>query len=1362
MEIRGHQLVASYLYKGSKLFPFSNHTNTMKSFTLLFSFLLITLLTIAQKPSLILPVGHTDAVNCIAYSKDAQWLASGSKDRTVKLWNKDGRLIYTYPRHDREIVDIVFSPDMQYLVSRSENKLYLWTLNGDKVWESEVKPTPPNSEVTTYSPPSFSKDGEYLLFADSRESAILYHIPSRQKRPLLCDQSNNLQFSPSDEWIMSAADGKILLYSKGGRIGAQFPVLDPQVPQLQYFAANFLDDNHIAVAYNYTHSEGIQAPQFLHQSGGFTKIFNIRGQVQETLGKVIKVNADGTFNLSGLNGNTGRMEEENFLGMVLGAPVVYASTGGPIGQIGTMRWSDALLSKNKQKLVISYEKMTSIWDMQTGQHQLLEETYPIGFSHDDSVLGLIKKEEVPPSENGNYQSQRQVKYKLVFYRPNQGKHEDFSVFSNLSAAFPIGGWPISASFSPIAQRVTLGYSNGKIATWDFSGKLIQEFGGNSANEILHCEVDQEDQSIINFYFTDDNTDISQPNDHIDSDTLKIRFSLSTGVLNADLHQGKVPFSKSQYEYPTSFYSESSKMQIATPLQPGLDGKYAAPSVNSHGGIVTITQNGEEVANFYEGYGITDIGLVNDQYLLLSKAGASPTVLDLKKILALAQDPSNVIKRDLYGMATVDILKDDLRSQFVLHETTSLPNFSEQLDWSDEIGLVLIKPYDTWKQINKLGVNQYQEAVKTNLIAYSPSQQKSLGFQDVHDLKILGAQFFEHGRFAISWSRDHSCKIWDVNSGEKLFTLFWLNDQDWIALAPNGLFDASAGVMDLLYYTTNQEVIELEQLKARYYEPGLIQKLLGYSKERIRPVDGLDNLLLFPEMINSKIENDLLSFQLKARNGGIGRASIAINGKEIVEEVNPESEEGKNDRATSIQFDLKPYQSYLLKGTGKKNTITIHTYNAEGWLKSPAYNIDYQASARTRGSGSSSSDEEAELADPKLYVISIGTSDYTGDKLDLQYADQDATTMARALNSIGTTLFSSGDSLEVYCFTTANKDNTGLENTSVNWQFADKKNIRRTFRKIKDKAKAEDVILVYLSGHGVAYGTGDIPQFHYLTQGIADENLSDAEIRKAYTISSDELTRWLNNIPALKQVLIIDACNSGQVVENITGGTKNLNSSQIRAIDRMKDRTGMFVLSGSAADKVSYEASEYGQGLLTYALLQGMLGVATRKTADGDYVDVMKLFQYARDEVPRLAESINGIQTPMMGFPKQGASFDIGIVNDQVNIPIGNKKPVIVRSNFMNKNSYLDDASLASALEIEFREETEKGKNADFIYVDVYDYPAAYSLNGLYEKDAEGNIIVKVKMYKDKKEPVDLNIRPTNNSKKLAKFLLRALKKELEK
>jgi uncharacterized caspase-like protein len=47
--------------------------------------------------------------------------------------------------------------------------------------------------------------------------------------------------------------------------------------------------------------------------------------------------------------------------------------------------------------------------------------------------------------------------------------------------------------------------------------------------------------------------------------------------------------------------------------------------------------------------------------------------------------------------------------------------------------------------------------------------------------------------------------------------------------------------------------------------------------------------------------------------------------------------------------------------------------------------------------------------------------------------------------------------------------------------------------------------------------------------------------------------------------------------------------QVRAIERLKGPSGFHVLLGCSADRPSSEASQFAQGLLTYALLQGMRG-----------------------------------------------------------------------------------------------------------------------------------------------------------------------------
>ncbi|PHN07832.1 eIF2A-related protein [Flavilitoribacter nigricans] len=662
----------------------------------------------------------------------------------------------------------------------------------------------------------------------------------------------------------------------------------------------------------------------------------------------------------------------------------------------------------------------------------------------------------------------------------------------------------------------------------------------------------------------------------------------------------------------------------------------------------------------------------------------------------------------------------------------------------------------------------------NAVAFSPDQQQiltcsgdqtakvwDLNGQELFTLRghsngVLFADYLQNGKYIITTSSDQTLRLWSPVNGEEIATFYFINDYDWVLTTPSGLFDASDGAMANMFYvdysTGKYTVIALEQLKYRYWEPGLLQKILGFSNQPIRSVEGLDQIALYPDLSPS-IEQDQLKIQIQERSGGIGILSVFVNGKEVARDINPQ-------RQNQVSYDLSQAKKYLFHHPDSVNHIGLVAFNEAGWLKSNFIELEYRPAKSAKGEGDSSNSGWVGQSNPKMYVVSIGTSDYAAPGMNLKFANQDATSIALSMQSVGGNLFANGDSLEVYCLTTSTQDSTDLSGSSVHWQFANKENIKSTLELIKTRAKAEDILLVYLSGHGKTYGDGENAQFYYLTTSIASEDMIKVEdIRNKYTVSSDELTQWINQIAALKQVLIIDACNSGKVVENLTGGARNLNSSQILALDRMKDRTGMFVLSGSAADKVSYEASEYGQGLLTYSLLQGMVGVATRRTAVGDYVDVMKLFQYARNEVPRLAATINGIQTPMLGFPTTGASFDIGIVKDPGSILINKKKPVLIRSVFLNQTLLDDDLGLIELLEKKFREETERGKKADLIYVDTNQYPGAYSVKGLYTIK-EGMISIRLKLFGND-EPQELNIDPTDDPERLVQNILKAVKKGIQ-
>lgn len=150
-------------------------------------------------------------------------------------------------------------------------------------------------------------------------------------------------------------------------------------------------------------------------------------------------------------------------------------------------------------------------------------------------------------------------------------------------------------------------------------------------------------------------------------------------------------------------------------------------------------------------------------------------------------------------------------------------------------------------------------------------------------------------------------------------------------------------------------------------------------------------------------------------------------------------------------------------------------------------------------------------------------------------------------------------------------------------------------------RPQDTVVLYLSGHGINYG-GQDGDFYCLTTGATSADaayLNDPAIRQTYALSSEELTRYLNLIPARKKLLILDVCAAGEGAEQLLIAARDLPASQIRALARLQSRTGFYVLAGSAADAVSYESNVYGQGLLTYALLQGMRGGKLRRERAGN-------------------------------------------------------------------------------------------------------------------------------------------------------------------
>jgi hypothetical protein len=450
----------------------------------------------------------------------------------------------------------------------------------------------------------------------------------------------------------------------------------------------------------------------------------------------------------------------------------------------------------------------------------------------------------------------------------------------------------------------------------------------------------------------------------------------------------------------------------------------------------------------------------------------------------------------------------------------------------------------------------------------------------------------------------------------------------------------------------------------------------------------------------------LSIDLTNQGGGIGKASVYVDDIRIIEDARSDRDSSKNE--LTINIDLARYNKFFRTDTA--NVIKVVAWNAEGYLSSRPDTIHYTLkSTGMKGEGAGKPAGEKETKTPRFYGLIIGTSDYSGSKVDLTYAAKDAMAFGNALKLGASRLFGAGN-VRIRILATGEKEN---EPTHAR--------ILQEFDSLA-RAKPEDIIVVYLSGHGVNHG-GQDGLFYYLTME-ADGNdatyLNDPQIKKSRALSSQDFADCLNRIASRKKVLILDACSSGQAANDLLASlAKEIPSSQKRALEFTQEATGSYIIASSATHSASFESTRYGHGLMTYALLKGMRGAELEKIEESDFIDVEQLFLYTRREVPELAKDINRIQEPIVRTPGNSGRLIIGLMNEQdkKSIPLENPKAIILPSKFMNLALMENDLQIEERLNAQLDKIASKGSDHDLEYVKGGNYPDAYQVIGTYSINA---------------------------------------------
>ena len=160
------------------------------------------------------------------------------------------------------------------------------------------------------------------------------------------------------------------------------------------------------------------------------------------------------------------------------------------------------------------------------------------------------------------------------------------------------------------------------------------------------------------------------------------------------------------------------------------------------------------------------------------------------------------------------------------------------------------------------------------------------------------------------------------------------------------------------------------------------------------------------------------------------------------------------------------------------------------------------------------------------------------------------------------------------------------------------------------ADANDAVVVYFAGHGVARGE----RFYLLTHEFGEGGRRGAEGLRGHGMSDEELESAFEPVAADKGLMVIDACNSGQALGAERAGRGPMNSKGLAQLAYDK---GMYILTAAQSQQAALEVERLGHGLLTYALVEEGPGRArAERNRDGRIVE-REWLDYAAERVPRL-------------------------------------------------------------------------------------------------------------------------------------------------
>lgn len=1305
--------------------------------------------TTAQ-PRLVVPAGHFGPLSSIGFSPDGKYILtnSGGEEIALKLWEaSSGKLLRTMNAHTEGISSAIFSKDGKYILTTGKDQAArLWnTESGELVYDIPV-------ELSNWVQQGFiSPDNKYLLL---QAGAIMeYHDLAAKKKISNIFDSALLKTKEPDllrENISSVAihpEGKLAITSHADSSVRIWNLPTNQIIRKIQDGATA----HTGCAFNNIGSRFMA----LGQDGQIRIWETATGKLIQTLSaspglcieaqfsrngeKVLGASIEGKAILWDLasgkrirefNGHTGMVihavfspDEKNILTVSLDgtARLWETASGKPIRTVAKV---DPALNEGKESIseekfpfllaVFSPDGKQVLSSLLNNQPELQEIETGKRLSRFSGIMSLNMAPRY--SSDGNLlasvgiNSPTDLRAVAKIWDTQTGKliHllKGHSGIINEVNFHPNGKWLVTASEDSTARiwnlsdekelyrfphekgvyKASFSQDGNYLITQTFTGKarIWNLDDGKLIATLQHDSLNNDRFGIWNMTLS--------PKGHylkiVYYDDYRVEFrNVTTGALVRSFQTqkdstGKFTFSA---DGSTLFYAEKKELK-AISLQDGHERFKFRFSKNI--GFISPSGNGKWLA----------IGSAEKKLTLLDAVTGSP----LEEILTgkIAPHFAEFSKDNRYlVVSNYDSIKTYSTDGFRLLYGFKMPD-NEYIAFTIERNnrmYFFCRTYESFIQI--------REPETGNILAKIEDKYNSSLNYIIHPTL---PQFIIDNKF--------STDLYAIGSSSPFLKLVPTSNEDYLLIDSAGHYDGTEKARKLLYFTCGTEIIELEQVKDRLWVPNLGERLMKQEKIDAPGLGSLNICDLTP--LVRKI-NDAASpyrYEVVPRKGGLGETVVFVNNIEV--KRTPKARLIPLNNGFELKLDRAEIESYFVAGSA--NTVEVKAFTAANDISSRGAILVANKATSQRSS-----------AGPRLYAVVVGVSDYKGEDLDLRYAAKDAEDFANALRSSASRLLNTDTANHVFVY----KLHTG----STRDRFPEKNAIRQSILDIAKQAQPNDILLIFFAGHGKWDQQKN--QFFFLTAEAS--SFSATEGTASAGISMQELSDWIqpSSMKAQKRILVFDACNSGQAIKDLvkigneeqkyTAARSDDKAQQIKTIEKLNNKSGLFILSASASNQSAYEMGRYAQGLLTYSLLKA-IKEEPDILEDQKYLNVSRWFNAAEKTVSTLAAQNGNQQEPQL---VSTTNFNIGLVDDEVraSIQLPNAKPVFGASNFQNSDEAADgdDLELSKAVNRQLNDLSARGNTSSLLFVAGTTASDAYNLTGRYDvKGSEITVRVVIRQGKE--------------------------------